>query len=204
MRLPRLPALALLCFTALTGIAAAQPAPLPDMLDTTKLPRLPGARELYAFPHTSSFVVSGSVAEASEVVAKGLAADGWQEYAPPFSARLKQPTSEILTFKRGWQALSVYITLAPAQGSATAVAYTAIALENDLPFPKDASDIKFAPDRPHLNCFTAGSIEATLAFFASELGGMGWSPFVGEGERQEATGRNHRPSRRSAAHSPTS
>lgn len=184
MRL-RLPALALLCFTALGGIAAAQSA-FPDMLDTTKLPRLPGARELYAFPHTSSFVVSGSVAEASEVVVKGLAADGWQEYGPPFSQRLKQPTSEILTFKRGWQALSVYITIAPAQGGATAVAYTAIAIENDLPFPKDATDIKFAPDRPHLNLFTAESVDATLAFFAKELGGMGWSPWsTKENEKKE-------------------
>lgn len=175
MRL-RLPALALLCFTAFGGIAAAQNA-FPDILDTTKLPRLPGARELYAFPHTSSFVVSDSVADAAEVVVKGLAADGWQEYGPPFSERLRQPTSQILTFKRGWQALSVYITLAPAQGGATAVAYTAIAIENDLPFPKDATDIKFAPDRPHLNLFTAESVEVTHAFFAKELGGMGWSPW---------------------------
>ena len=175
--MPRLATLALLCFTALSGIAAAQPAAFPDMLDTTKLPRLPGARELYAFPHTSSFVVSDKVAETAEIVSKALAADGWQEYGPPFSTKTKQPTVEIMTFKRGWQALSVFITLAPAQGGATAVAYTAIAIENDLPFPKDATDIKFAPDRPHLNLFTAESVDTTLAFFSKELGALGWSPW---------------------------
>ena len=53
-----------------------------------------------------------------------------------------------MNFKRGSQALNVSIGVAPAQGGATTIQYTPIALENDLPFPNDATGIEFAPDRP--------------------------------------------------------
>ena len=164
---------ALICSTALAGgcltTAAAQP------VDTTSLPRLPGSRVLYANPSTTNFTTPDTVAVTGELITRALTADGWQKYGPAFAAVAQNPTLQILSFKRGPQALSAFIAVAPAQGNATSVSYTAVVLPNDLPFPKDATEIEFDYDRPHLNCVTGESVEATLAFFRKELGALGWS-----------------------------
>ena len=74
-----------------------------------------------------------------------------------------------MSLKKGSQALSVFITIAPAQNNATSVQYGALALKNDLPFPKDAADIEFDPNRPLLTLVTAEPIEKTLDFYRKEL-----------------------------------
>jgi len=52
------------------------------LFDTTRLPRIPGAKELYAMPATTSFTTPGPVAQSADATRKLLAADGWQEYSP--------------------------------------------------------------------------------------------------------------------------
>jgi hypothetical protein len=165
--------LALVLATVIAGAAAHAAAD--DAFDTSLLPQMEGSRQLFAMAPTTIYTSPESVAQAAAFTRDALAKIGWLEYVDPFSTRADFPTNKTLMFKNGWKGLSVFITVAPAQRNATSVQYTAVALENDLPFPKDAADIEFAPERPHLNLTTATPIDATLAFYRQELGALGWS-----------------------------
>lgn len=189
IRLLGVPLLALVLATSLSGAALAQGSNY-DGLDTTKLPRVPGYKEIYAFPHSTSFTTADSVADTAETVTKVLMAEGWKPYEKPFSAKAQNPQMEILNFKRGKEALSAFIVVAPAQGGRTSVSYSALVSANDLPFPKDAINIAFDPDRPYLSCITGETLEQTLDFFRDELGVLGWSPWsIKLGARQPTTER---------------
>ncbi len=175
-------AFACLAAIAIAGVAVAQDTPKPDvpkwfadMLDSSTLPRIPGSIALFENKATTSFVVRDKVTDASEATRALLAAEGWQQYAAPFTASALDATHSIMSFKKGWQALSVHIGVAPAQGGATSIQYTPTVAENDLPFPKDATSIEYAPDRPLLLCVTADSAEGTLVFFNKELKTRGYS-----------------------------
>ena len=48
-------------------------------------------------------------------------------------------------------------------------------LKNDLPFPKDATDIEFDPNKPLLMLVSAEPIDKTLDFYRKELSPLGWS-----------------------------
>lgn len=189
-------------FACVAAIAAAssvsaQDAPKPDvpkwfadMLDSSTLPRIPGSIALFENKATTSFVVRDKVADASEATQALLVADGWQQYIAPFTAYAVNERQSIMSFKKGWHALSVFIVVAPAQGGATAIQYTPIVAANDLPFPRDATEIEYAPDRPVLLCMTAETIEATLAFFVKELAGLGYAEWsIKTGARKAATDR---------------
>jgi hypothetical protein len=175
-------AFACLAAIATAGVAVAQDAPKPDvpkwfadMLDSSTLPRIPGSIALFENRVTTSFVVRDKVADASEATRALLAAEGWQQYVAPFTAHTLDANHSIMSFKKGWQALSVYIGVAPAQGGATTIQYTPVVAENDLPFPKDATKIEYAPERPLLICMTAETAENTQAFFVKALGEIGYS-----------------------------
>lgn len=158
-------------------------------LDTSRLPRVAGSKETFASPSSSIYTAPGSVAQTAEAVVKALGAAGWRKYAPPFSSQADNPNMRVMSLKKGPQAITVFITVAPAQGGATSVSYSAIALANDLPFPDDAADIAFDPNRPYLACSTRGSIDATLEFFRKELGSRGWSRWSAkEGARTASSG----------------
>ena len=179
----------LICATLIVPPAAAQD------LDTSRLPRTGGSAQIYASPATTIFTAKEPVPAAGDIVKGLLAAQGWRQYDAPFSQTTANPAMRIMNLKKGRQALSVFITIAPAQNNATGVTYNALALANDLPFPDDATEILFAPDRPHLDLRTAQSVDATLAFFRKELAARGWSVWsrkegakqVGgpDGEKQE-------------------
>jgi hypothetical protein len=172
---------------AVSGNSVSPPAAATEYtLDTSKLARVEGAKETYASPATTIFTVPDSVAATAVAAAKLLAADGWQHYEDPFSARAENPTLSIMTFKKDRQGLSVFVTLAPAQGNATSVSYTANAIVDDLPFPKDASDIKYAPDRPHLSLVTKTPLDASLSFFRDELAARGWAHYSRKENRKVA------------------
>ena len=174
MRHPiRAAALAAVCLAVLAGGPARAAAE--ELVDTSRLPRIGGARQIYASAPSTIFTTTASVADTADAAAKALAADGWRAYTQPFAQTAHGPTPRVLSFKRGAQALSVLVTVAPAQGNATSVSYTALVLANDLPVPADATDIAFDPDRPHLNCVTATPVDAALAFFRRELATLGWS-----------------------------
>lgn len=157
-------------------------------LDTSKLARVAGAKETYASPATTIFTSPDSVPATAAAAAKLLAADGWQRYEDPFSTPAQVPTLAMMTFKKGRQGLSVFVTLAPAQGNATSVSYTATAIVDDLPFPTDATEIKYAPDRPHLALVTETPLEPSLVFFRDEMTARGWMPWSRKENRKLAAG----------------
>ena len=105
-------------------------------IDTTRLPRLEGARELFSFPATTAYIASSSVAEAADAASKLLAADGWLQYTAPGSANANNPEFDFRKFRKGHQAVSVSVQRAPAQGNATAVTYTVVAFDGDQPVPE--------------------------------------------------------------------
>ncbi len=146
-----------------------------EALDTSRLPRVTGARDSFASAATTVYFAPDTVARVAEATRKALAASGWQSYVAPHTARAQNPTMEIMTFKKGPQALNVFITLAPAQNNATSVSYTAVALPTDLPFPPDATDIAFDPNRPLLFAVSADATDKLLAYYRKELGALGWS-----------------------------
>src|SRR5688572_25858440 len=136
---------------ALALTCLAGPAFADDLLDTTRLPRAGSTKELFANPVTTIFVTRETVVETAQAVSAALAAEGWQAYGPAFAAQLESDQQKILTFKKGSIGLNVFITVAPAQGNATTVQYSGVKLANDLPFPKDAAEVKFDAERPHLD-----------------------------------------------------
>ena len=146
-----------ICLVAIAagGAVSAQDAAKPDvpkgfedMLDASRLPRMAGAQELFAHQSTTSFVVRQSVAQATEATRALLAAEGWQPYVARSGSNARHETLAIMNFRKAGQGLNVFITVAPAQGGATSIQYTPIAIENDLPLTKDATDIALAPERP--------------------------------------------------------
>ena len=99
-------------------------------LDTSRLPRVAGAKEVFASPATTIFTSPDSVAQTADTLDKALAAGGWQKYVAPNTAYSQDPKMRTMSLKRGAQAISVFITVAPAQGNATSVQYSAIAAQN--------------------------------------------------------------------------
>lgn len=167
----RLSRLALVCAAAITaGSVSAYAA-----TDTSRLPRLAGAKVLYASPGSTIFTSTDPLPRTFEQIITALVSEGWQPYESPTASTDSNPTLRILALRKGADALSLFITVAPAQGNATSVTYTNVVLANDLPFPKDATAIKFDPDKPFLSLATTQSVEASLDYFRDELRQRGWS-----------------------------
>ena len=162
-------ALALFSATAFLSPAAA------DGLDTGALPRVAGAKELYASPLTTIYAAPVVVADAATAAAKALAGDGWRQYSAANASEAKTADVQVMNFKKGPLALNVLVTKSDPPTTAN-VNYTAKPLANDLPFPPEATDIAFDPNQPLLTCGSSQPVAATLAFFTGQLAGMGWAP----------------------------
>jgi hypothetical protein len=168
--------LTLICLAVLAaGCSKSDKDTDSGVFDTSRLPRVSGAKEVFASPASTIFTSPDSVAQTADTVDKVLAAAGWQKYIAPHTAYSQDEKMRQMSLKKGSQALSVFITVAPAQNNATSVQYGALALKNDLPFPNDAADIEFDPNRPLLTLVTAEPIDKTLDFYRKELGDRGWS-----------------------------
>ena len=144
-------------------------------LDTSRLPRVAGAKIVFSSPPSTIYTSPDSVAKTADTVDKALAADGWQKYVAPLASVSTNDDQRTLSLKKGPQAIGVFITVAPAQGNATSVQYNGVALKNDLPFPKDAASIAFDANKPLLTLVSSEAIEPTLDFYRKELGPLGWS-----------------------------
>jgi hypothetical protein len=178
---------ALVCAAALSiGCESALGA---FVVDTSRLPRITGSREIHASPKSTSFITRESVTRAFELTAGELINDDWQPFEDPTAARTSDPNGRSMSFKKEGRALQLLITISPSQANATSVSYTEIALRHDLPFPKEATAIRFDPEAPYLGFVTARGAEATLDYFRSELRPLGWSLWSArEGARQAASG----------------
>lgn len=126
--------------------ALAQSERAMPTFDTSGLPRLSGAKIIYESPSTTIMTVPGSVPEAADAATALLAQSGWVAYVAPATEVAKSDQNAILTFKKGKQGLSVFVSVAPAYANATSVHYTANYLEQDLPFAPDATTVEFAPE----------------------------------------------------------
>lgn len=138
----RLRLFALVCAAAIAfGCESALAA---FAVDTSRPPRITGSREIHASPASTSFITRESITRAFELTSSALINDDWQPYDDPSTARTSDASIR-MSFKKEGRALSLFITTAPAQATATSVSYTELALRNDLAFPKDATGIRFDP-----------------------------------------------------------
>ncbi len=169
--------LTLACVAVLAGGCNESSAPAADngAFDASRLPRVSGAKEVFASAATTIFTSPDPVAQTADNLGKALAAGGWQKYVAPNTAYANDANTQIMSLKKGTQALNVFITVAPAQNNATSVQYSALPLKTDLPFTKDASSIEYSPERALLSLVTAEPIDKTLDFYHKELGARGWS-----------------------------
>ncbi|MFG1287687.1 hypothetical protein [Xanthobacter versatilis] len=187
----------LLAFCALVAVSATGCLPsraqAPDRVDigdfdASKLPRLPGAKDVFASPFTTIFVSPQAIGPTADAVEKALVALGWQKYAAPNTASAENPTMRTLTLKKGRQALNVFITVAPAQNNAISVQYSAVPLKVDLPFTADAADIEYSPDRPSLSLVSGEPVEKLLDFYRQELASRGWVLWSAKANGKQAPG----------------
>lgn len=169
--------LAMVCVAGLAGgfTSASAQESIDKGLDTSSVPRIAGSTDTYVSPAVTHFSTKQTVAETADAAIRTLAAAGWQPYEAPFSSKADIPNQRMMSFKKGAQALSVFISMAPAQGNATVVQYGQLPVVTDLPFTKDATNTEFDPSRPHLALVTGGSIDQTLEFFRTELSARGWA-----------------------------
>ena len=167
---------ALICVSLIAaGCSKSEKEPDDGSLNTSKLPRVTGAKEIFASPAVTNFTSPVSVAQTADTLDKALAAAGWQKYIAPNTAYSQDPAQRSLSLKKGTQALHVFITVAPAQNNATGVQYSVRPLKTDLPFTKDASNIEYSPERPLLTLVTGEPVDKTLDFYRKELAARGWS-----------------------------
>ena len=157
------------------GCSKAPQQQAEGVLDTSRLPRVAGAKEILASAPSTIFTTPNPVAQTADSLDKALAAEGWQKYVAPNTSLLVNDSQRTLSLKKGPLALGVFITVAPAQGNATSVQYSVVALKNDLPFPKDASNVEFDPNKPLLTLISAEPVDKTLEFYRKELSPLGWS-----------------------------
>lgn len=168
---------ALACVAILVGgCSKSEPQQKADggVLDTSRLPRVSGAKEIFASPASTIFSSPASVAETADALDKALVAGGWQQYVAPATARASDPGMRTVTLKKGTQAISVFTTVAPAQGNATSVQYSILPLKTELPFIAGASDIEYSPERALLTFVTAEPADRLLDFYRKELAARGW------------------------------
>jgi len=157
-------------------------------IDTSRLPRITGSREVFASQKSTSFITRESVTRAFELTASELINDDWQPFDDPTAARTSDSNTRTMSFKKEGRALSLMIAVSPSQANATSVTYTEIAMRHDLPVPKDATRIRFDPESPYLSFVTARGAEATLDYFRNELRPLGWSLWSARDSARQAAG----------------
>ena len=169
---PRAADLLLFCGAMLMALAvgcSVAPASIDDAeTDTRRLPRVSEVRAIFASPATTIYLARESVDKTSSLVTAQLNQAGWQKYTLPLSPD-EHPDKRITSFKRGSQAVSVFLTVEPGRERQTSVQYAAVKLAHDLPFPIDSDDIEFDPKRPRLRCTTRQPLEKLLTHFDAEL-----------------------------------
>ena len=144
------------------------------LVDVRTLPQLEGAvpdrPERNRNPEMDiSYRVQTVVAITTAATRKLLADHGWQEFVYP------HPGGQPMSFKKGKQGLTVSFTQGLGRPDQSVVNYTADRIYNNVPFPRDATDIVFDHRRPYLSCMIAMTIEASLDLFRQGLPTAGWT-----------------------------
>jgi hypothetical protein len=147
------------------------------IVDVHGLPQLEGAVEDTSRPdpYRVEYRVPTPPAVTSQAVRKLLIADGWVPYVLPLEEK-----STTLKFKKGRQGLSVHFTQALGRPDQSMVYYTTDRIYSNVPFPDGASDLVFDGTRPYLGCIAPGALDATSAFYASQMEAIGWRKLTAE------------------------
>ncbi len=143
--------------------------------DARTLPKYPGAETVYEDQATSISAAAVEVAAVVDFARKELPLLGWQEFVRPFSQSADDPNMKALMFKKDGVGLSVFITVAPAQGGKTSLQYSFIPLARDLPALADATEMEFDPDQLYLRYLTASDMDTVLKFYQEALPPLGWT-----------------------------
>jgi hypothetical protein len=157
--------------TLLTSYHAAHAS---GALETNTLPRPAGAVPVHESPLTTLYRLPLPTDTAGNAVAAALDGAGLERYVSPFQRSSADIAAINLTFRKGPHGLRVRIAPAPALAGATVVNLVTFPLRHDIPSPPAASDLKFDPDRPHLEAMTTEVLAAIFEFYQKELGSRGW------------------------------
>ena len=147
-------------------------------LDAEKLPTGEQMSLIYGGKTTAIRVSKASVAEATENVARALAADGWQEFTTGDHDRLANAEMADLDFRRGRNHVSVYVCVAPAQNNQTSVQFGVHAIDHELPAPPTATEIKFDDDRWDLTFHSPQPMAELADFYRQAMPAAGYQAFV--------------------------
>ena len=159
--------------------------------DVSVLPRVSGAKQIFASPFSTIFTAPGSVKDTAATVRSTLTGLGWKSYVRPHSASAEFENMAIMNLQEG--SAGVQRDGRPRPGAEQRDQRD---LQRGRParrsaVPKDASAIEYDYDAPELICLTGEAIEPTLAFYRKELGALGWSLWSAKlGDTQPPGGRN--------------
>lgn len=155
-------------------------------LDCSTLPSLDDGHNSYIGPTFAMFTTAVKVPDAINQVSDRLKKDGWQEYAPAHTARMKNDQFEMRTFRRGAIDLTVNASVAPAQDNKTSIQYGVSMLLHELPAPLDATNIELGAEQVLLMCQAPGDVNTVANFYRSELPKIGYEETKGGGKTANA------------------
>lgn len=186
-------------FAALVRLALASslcsPAMADDPADTSRLPRPPGAKVVYASAQTTILTTNEAPELSARTLQELLAKAGWQPYGDPSGRPFVDPGAHYVVARNGAVDLRVRIASSGGQGGSTTINYVTSPLRHDIPFPPGGTELKLDADTPHLEALTAESFDGVSAFYVRELQTRGWSlhqppdgspAFAGDGSSQRA------------------
>jgi hypothetical protein len=154
-------------------------------LDTSKLPRIAGAKQPYESQVSTIYFTATKVPAAAEQVLKALVADGWQPYDRLNAGKAAASDEQrFLKLRKRGYALDVMIVVAPAQHNETSVQYNVTALSHELPTPPEAADVEFDDNRCELKCSVPGDFRSAAEFYRKTMPEIGYKPLASEDPRE--------------------
>lgn len=155
-----------------TTIAHAQ-----SSFEITSVPRPDGA-ELVAERDPSkwsaTYAYPASVPDTAAATDAALQAQGWK----PFRMPDQDANSRLRQYKSARYGVNVHFSMSDGKPDRSRISYSYGSLPANVPFPDDATDIVYDPNRPYLRCVTGLSVEAAQAFFSKGFAEEGWSPLA--------------------------
>lgn len=138
--------------TAAPTVEPTQPAEAPQQpaadLDARSLPQFADAEVIYEDKALLIYVTPADVPSVVDFSRQKLTGLGWKEVVPANTSQEDDPTLENMTFLKGGQELSVFITVAPAQDNKTSVQYSFPALTTQMETPPTTEAIATEESMP--------------------------------------------------------
>ena len=179
-------AFAMICLAALAaGCSKSDKEADSGVFDTSRLPRVTGAKEVFASPASTIFTSPDSVAQTADTVDKALAAAGWQKYIAPHTAYSQDEKHAADVAEEGLAgAERVHHRRAGAEQRHQRSISALAAQKRSAVCQRRHRHRVFDPNRPLLTFVTAEPIDKTLDFYRKELGAAGLVAVVAKAQRQ--------------------